>query len=161
MFNALNGIRALVDEDPEQPSAPSRQLSAILRNAMSTVKRRTVPLGEELDIVRSYLALEHMRYEERLRVRYELDAELDREPVPPMLLQTLVENAVKHGVAHDPKAATLSSAAQRGLKRWCSLCATAGMSRGQGQWHGNRPAQYTAKARTHIRRKGFHSHREP
>ncbi|MBK7946373.1 MAG: histidine kinase [Flavobacteriales bacterium] len=116
MFNALNGIRALVDEDPEQAKRAITQLSAILRNAMSTVKRRTVPLGEELDIVRSYLALEHMRYEERLRVRYELDADLDREPVPPMLLQTLVENAVKHGVAHDPKGGDLVISAQRGLE---------------------------------------------
>jgi len=117
MFNALNGIRALVDEDPERAKRSITQLSAILRNAMSSVKRSTVPLGEELDIVRSYLALEHMRYEERLRVRYDLDETLERELVPPMLLQTLVENAVKHGVAHDPKGGDLVIGAQRGLDK--------------------------------------------
>ncbi len=113
MFNALNGIRALVDEDPEQAKRAITQLSAILRNAMSTVKRRTVPLGEELDIVKSYLALEAMRYEERLRVRFEVEAGLERELVPPMLLQTLVENAVKHGVASQPRGGDLVIGARR------------------------------------------------
>ena len=116
MFNALNGIRALIDEDPAQAKRAITQLSAILRNAMSTVKRRTVPLGEELDIVKNYLALEAMRYEERLRVRFEVDEGLDREPVPPMLLQTLVENAVKHGVARLPQGGDLVVGAHRGLE---------------------------------------------
>ncbi len=99
MFNALNGIRALIDEDPARAKLAITQLSSILRNAMSTVKRRTVPLGEELDIVKDYLALERMRFEERLRTRFEVDPSLERVPVPPMLLQTLVENAVRHGIA--------------------------------------------------------------
>lgn len=102
MFNALNGIRALVDENPEQAKRAITQLSAILRNAMATVKRKLVPLGEELDIVKAYLALEAMRYEERLRTRFDVAPGLEREQVPPMLLQTLVENAVRHGVANLP-----------------------------------------------------------
>ena len=99
MFNALNSIRALIEEDPERAKRSITLLSAILRNAMSTVKRRTVPLGEEIDMVRSYLLLEAMRYEERLRVRFDVDPSLERMPVPPMMLQTLVENAVRHGIA--------------------------------------------------------------
>lgn len=99
MFNALNSIRALIEEDPERAKKSITLLSAILRNAMSTVKRRTVPLGEELDMVRAYLSLEAMRYEERLRVQVEVDPALERSPVPPMMLQTLVENAVRHGIA--------------------------------------------------------------
>ncbi|HRO99301.1 MAG TPA: histidine kinase [Flavobacteriales bacterium] len=113
MFNALNGIRALIDEDPDQAKRAITQLSAILRNAMSTVKRRTVPLGEELDIVKAYLALEAMRYEERLRTAIDVPAELDRIPVPPMLLQTLVENAVRHGIAHLPGGGDLHIGAHR------------------------------------------------
>lgn len=112
MFNALNGIRALIDEDPAQAKRAITQLSAILRNAMSTVKRRTVPLGEEIDIVKAYLALEAMRYEERLRVSFAIDPALEREPVPPMLLQTLVENAVRHGVARLPGGGDLHIAAK-------------------------------------------------
>jgi sensor histidine kinase YesM len=99
MFNALNGIRALVDEDPEQAKKAITQLSAILRNAMASVKRNLVPLGEELDMAKAYLELERMRYEERLRVHIHVPAELERELVPPMVLQTLVENAVRHGIA--------------------------------------------------------------
>jgi signal transduction histidine kinase len=99
MFNALNSIRALIEEDPERAKRSITLLSTILRNAMNTVKRRTVPLGEEIDMVRSYLALEAMRYEERLRVSFEVDPALERRPVPPMMLQTLVENAVRHGIA--------------------------------------------------------------
>lgn len=99
MFNALNSIRALIGEDPERAKNSITLLSAILRNAMSTVKRRTVPLGEEIDMVRSYLSLEAMRYEERLRVSFDVDPALERCPVPPMMLQTLVENAVRHGIA--------------------------------------------------------------
>lgn len=99
MFNALNGIRALVDEDPDKAKRAITQLSAILRNAMATVRRDVVPLGEEIDIVKAYLELEHMRYEERLRYTFDVPAELIRVQVPPMLLQTLVENAVRHGIA--------------------------------------------------------------
>ncbi|MBZ0207000.1 MAG: histidine kinase [Flavobacteriales bacterium] len=99
MFNALNSIRALIEEDPERAKRSITLLSAILRNAMSTVKRKTVPLGEEIDMVRSYLSLEAMRYEERLRVHFDVDPALERSPVPPMMLQTLVENAVRHGIA--------------------------------------------------------------
>ena len=115
MFNALNSIRALVDEDPEQAKRSITQLSAILRNAMATVKRRTVPLGEEIDIVKAYLALEAIRFEERLRVRFELEEGTDRELVPPMLLQTLVENAVKHGVSKLPQGGELHVGVYRSL----------------------------------------------
>lgn len=99
MFNALNSIRALIEEDPERAKNSITLLSAILRNAMATVKRTTVPLGEEIDVVRSYLDLESIRYEERLRVEFDVDPTLEREPVPPMMLQTLVENAIRHGIA--------------------------------------------------------------
>lgn len=116
MFNALNGIRALIDENPEQAKRSITQLSAILRNAMSTVKRKTVPLGEEVDIVKAYLALEAMRFEERIRVHFDVDPALEREPVPPMLVQTLVENAVRHGIAKLPQGGDLYIGAQRGLE---------------------------------------------
>jgi hypothetical protein len=113
MFNALNGIRALIDEDPARAKLAITQLSSILRNAMATVKRPTVPLGEELDIVKAYLELERMRFEERLRTRFEVEAGLEREPVPPMLLQTLVENAVRHGIARLTEGGEVVVAAHR------------------------------------------------
>ena len=59
----------------------------------------TVPLQQELDIVKDYLALEQMRFEERLKVIFEIDPDTLNQPVPPMMLQTLVENAIKHGIS--------------------------------------------------------------
>jgi LytS/YehU family sensor histidine kinase len=115
MFNALNGIRALIDEDPVRAKEAITQLSAILRNSMTTVRRDTVPLGEELDIVKAYLALEGMRYEERLRTTFDIDEGLEREPVPPMMLQTLAENAVRHGIAHVKGGGRLEVGAHRTL----------------------------------------------
>ncbi len=116
MFNALNGIRALIDEDPDQAKRSITLLSAILRNAMATVKRKVVPLGEEIDIVKAYLGLEAMRFEERLRVKFEVEPGIDRIPVPPMMLQTLVENAVKHGIAKFPEGGEVIIGAQRGFE---------------------------------------------
>ena len=115
MFNALNSIRALIDEDPARAKQSITQLSSILRNAMSTVRRRTVPLGEEIDVVKDYLELERMRFEERLRTRFDVDPSLEREPVPPMLLQTLVENAVRHGIAKLTKGGEVIISVQRGM----------------------------------------------
>ena len=114
MFNALNSIRSLIEEDPDRAKQAITQLSAILRNAMATVKRRTVPLGEEIDMVSAYLTLETMRFEERLRVRFDIDPALAREPVPPMMLQTLVENAVRHGIAQLPAGGEVSVSARSG-----------------------------------------------
>jgi two-component system LytT family sensor kinase len=62
----------------------------------------TVPLASELEAVSDYLALESVRFEDRLRVEFAIDADTRQVPIPPMLLQTLIENAVKHGIAPLP-----------------------------------------------------------
>lgn len=99
IFNALNSIRALVDENPRRARTAITELSNILRSSMQTEKLETVSLENELSIVRDYLALENIRFEERLKVRYEIQPETLELPVPPMMLQTLVENAIKHGIS--------------------------------------------------------------
>lgn len=99
MFNSMNSIRALVDEDPELAKTAITQLSTILRNSLIIGKRKTIPLEEELKVVRSYLALESIRYEERLQVNIDVPKDTEQRPVPPLMLQTLVENAVKHGIS--------------------------------------------------------------
>lgn len=99
IFNALNSIRALVDENPTRARTAITELSNILRSSMHAEKLETVPLHRELDIVNDYLALEQMRFEERLQVKYEIDEDTLDQPVPPMMLQTLVENAIKHGIS--------------------------------------------------------------
>ena len=98
IFNSLNSIRALVDENPERARTAITELSNILRSSMQVEKMETVPLHKELDIVKDYLALEQMRFEERLKVEMDIDEETLSLPVPPMMLQTLAENAIKHGI---------------------------------------------------------------
>ncbi|UAY52514.1 sensor histidine kinase [Ferruginibacter albus] len=99
IFNALNSIRALVDENPVRARTAITELSNILRSSMQTEKLETVPLERELNIVKDYLALEQMRFEERLKVELKIDEDTLEQPVPPMMLQTLVENAIKHGIS--------------------------------------------------------------
>ncbi|MEO7960658.1 MAG: histidine kinase [Ginsengibacter sp.] len=99
IFNSLNSIRALVDENPPRARSAITELSNILRSSMQVEKMETVPLHKELDIVRDYLALEQMRFEERLKVEMDIDEDTLEQPVPPMMLQTLVENAIKHGIS--------------------------------------------------------------
>lgn len=99
IFNALNSIRALVDENPTRARTAITELSNILRSSMQAEKLETVPLQRELDIVKDYLALEEMRFEERLQVQFDIDEDTLNQPVPPMMLQTLVENAIKHGIS--------------------------------------------------------------
>lgn len=99
IFNSLNSIRALVDENPQRARRAVTELSNILRSSMHAEKAETVTLERELNIVKDYLALENMRFEDRLKVVYEIDEDTLDQPVPPMMLQTLVENAIKHGIS--------------------------------------------------------------
>ncbi len=99
IFNSLNSIRALVVEDPERARKAITELSNILRSSMKVEKVETVTFEKELDIVKDYLALENMRFEDRLHIEYDIDEDTLDQPVPPMMLQTLVENAIKHGIS--------------------------------------------------------------
>jgi two-component system, LytTR family, sensor kinase len=99
VFNALNSIRALVYEDPEKAQRSITQLSGLLRNSLLADRRKTVELREEIKTVEDYLALEKVRYEERLQSHIDVDSRTLFWQVPPMMLQTLVENAIKHGVS--------------------------------------------------------------
>ncbi len=99
IFNALNSIRALVDENPERARTAITELSNLLRSSMQTEKLEFTSLEKELDIVKDYLALEYIRFEDRLQVEYDIDEDTLDQIIPPMMLQTLVENAIKHGIS--------------------------------------------------------------
>lgn len=99
IFNALNSIRALVDEDPQKSKNAITQLSNILRNSLSLDRQKLITFQEEMETVKDYLALESVRYEERLRTSFELDPTSDQYLIPPLMIQTLVENGIKHGIA--------------------------------------------------------------
>jgi LytS/YehU family sensor histidine kinase len=108
LFNCLNSIRGMVSEDPPQAQDMITRLANILRYNLQRDRRHTVPLASEVEIVSDYLALESVRFESRLRVRIDIDDAAREVPVPPMLLQTLVENAIKHGVEDLPAGSEVS-----------------------------------------------------
>lgn len=102
LFNALNNLRALVNEDPARAREMLTRLSSTLRHTLTHSTRERVPLADELAVVRDYIALEQLHHEERLRVDWQVDPAATGASVPPMLLQLLVENAIKHGIARTP-----------------------------------------------------------
>jgi sensor histidine kinase YesM len=102
LFNCLNSIRGLVVENPPQAQEMITRLAHILRHNLSRDAAHTVPLSSEVDVVTDYLALESVRFDDRLRARFDLAPGTGEIPVPSMLLQTLVENAVKYGIAPLP-----------------------------------------------------------
>jgi LytS/YehU family sensor histidine kinase len=103
IFNSLNSLRALIDEDPARARLAVTQLANLLRYSLQSSQLETVPFEDELRVVNDYLALEQVRHEERLRLRMDIAPETLQLPVPPMLLQTLVENAVKYGISQRPE----------------------------------------------------------
>lgn len=113
VFNALNNLRALILEDPERARELVTRLSNTLRHALDHSQREWTTLREELDVVRDHLAVEQVHYEDRLRPRLDIDpAALDAR-VPPMALQLLVENAIKHGIARTAGGGALGVRASR------------------------------------------------
>jgi sensor histidine kinase YesM len=102
LFNCLNSIRGLVAENPGLARDMITRLANILRYNLHRDLNHTVPLVSEVEVVSDYLALEAVRFEDRLRVEFAIDDGARQFPVPPMLLQALVENALKHGIAPLP-----------------------------------------------------------
>jgi hypothetical protein len=102
LFNALNTVRALIVEDAGKAQLAVTRLASTLRYTLRANHQELVPLAHELEIVLDYLELEKLRFEERLAVRIEVTREAARARIPVMLLQTVVENAIKHGIAELP-----------------------------------------------------------
>lgn len=98
LFNSLNSIRALIDIEPYRAQENITKLSNLLRKSLIIGSEQLVPLEEELLIVQDYLDLEKVRFEERLNVVFEIDKQVTNVLIPPFILQTLIENALKHGI---------------------------------------------------------------
>ncbi len=113
IFNSMNIIRALIVEDPEVAKASITRLSNILRSSMLMGRKRVIAFSEELQLVYDYLNLEKTRFEERLNLDFQIDEACLNHYVPPMILQTLVENGIKHGVSKLPEGGTVQVIAKR------------------------------------------------
>lgn len=107
IFNALNSIRALVDENPSKSKQAINHLSNILRNSLTFEKKGLTKFDDELKIVKDYLSLESIRFEERLKTELDVDANSSRFLVPPFMIQTLVENGIKHGISRLTQGGTI------------------------------------------------------
>jgi two-component sensor histidine kinase len=113
LFNSLNSIAALVGSDPEGARRMCERLGDFLRRTLALGARDAVTLGEELELVDRYLAIEQVRFGERLGFDKRIGPGAERCVVPPLLLQPLVENAVKHGVADRVEGGTIVIEAKR------------------------------------------------
>lgn len=99
IFNALNSIRALVDENPKKSKNAITQLSNILRNSLASNKTKLTSFENELKTVKDYLGLESIRFEERLSTEFDIHPDSYQFHVPPLMFQTLIENGIKHGIS--------------------------------------------------------------
>jgi LytS/YehU family sensor histidine kinase len=102
LFNSLNTVRSLIADDPARATRAVTHLANTLRYTLSAGRGELVTLAQELDIVRDYLALESMRFEDRLEVEYDVAPNTAAVQIPVMLLQTVVENSIKHGISELP-----------------------------------------------------------
>lgn len=102
LFNCLNSLRGMIDEDRGRAQQMVTRLAELLRASLRQDEASAIPLEEELATVEAYLELESVRLEERLRIRREIAPEALGALVPPMMVQGLVENALKHGIAQLP-----------------------------------------------------------
>ncbi len=102
LFNSLNTIRGMISEDAPRAQHMITLLAGLLRRALQATDAQTVPLSEEMEAVADYLELERTRFEERLQVSLDIEPAASDCAVPVMLVQTLVENAMRHGISRLP-----------------------------------------------------------
>lgn len=112
LFNTLNTAIALVRDDPAQAENLLEDLSELFRHALADTQE-AVPLRQELQLAERYLAIEQLRFGERLKVQWSVDEAASTARLPPLILQPLVENAVKHGVEPSPEGAVVRISTQR------------------------------------------------
>ncbi|PZP31619.1 MAG: sensor histidine kinase [Roseateles depolymerans] len=112
LFNTLNSAMALIQIDPGRAEGVLEDLSELFRVALADADA-VVTLGDEVELARRYLAIEQIRFGDRLRVHWELDPAAAGARVPPLLLQPLVENAVRHGVEPNDEGGELTLTTQR------------------------------------------------
>jgi two-component sensor histidine kinase len=113
IFNSLNSLRSLIDEDPRRARLAVTQLANLLRYSLQSGQMETVSFEQELQVVQDYLALEQVRFEDRLHLRLDIAEDTLSLQIPPMLLQTLAENAIKYGIAQQPAGGEIAISAQR------------------------------------------------
>ncbi|MYM93145.1 sensor histidine kinase [Duganella vulcania] len=113
LFNSLNSISALTSQDPKAARRMTLELASFFRQSLGMEAHKKVTLDEEMRLIRHFLAIEQVRFGARLQVEEQVEAEAAACLVPPMIIQPLVENAVKHGICNMPDGGTIRVTARR------------------------------------------------
>jgi two-component system sensor histidine kinase AlgZ len=113
LFNTINAVLGIVRTQPKQAETALEDMADMFRMAMSD-DQDLVPLGQEIQLSKQYVALENMRMGERLRVDWQIDSALDDALIPPLLMQPLLENAVYHGIETLPQGGRIRIELHRG-----------------------------------------------
>lgn len=113
LFNALNTVAALVRTQPAVAERVTENLSDVLRMTLDRSAERTTTVSGEVEYLRAWLAVEQERWQERLRIEWNIEGGVDRASIPPLLLQPLVENALRHGIGARMGGGTIAISARR------------------------------------------------
>ena len=113
LFNALNSVLPLVFRDRDAAALTISRLEELLRRSLEADAAQLVPLSRELEFLEMYLEIQKTRFQDRLRVAFDVPAELRGARVPNLILQPIVENAIKHGVSAQPGAGSVEISARR------------------------------------------------
>ena len=162
LFNVLNSVSELIHRDPDAADAMIVRLSRLLRFSLSTRMEHEIPLAEEIEGLRAYADIEQARFPQRLNVEYDIPLDLHDALVPPLLLQPIVENAIKHGLAHsDGRGQIVVRAREEGGMLWLSVSDTgagpdpsrpsSGFGVGMGNTRRRLSRLYGTAHRVHIR----------
>ena len=107
LFNTLNSIASLISENPKAAESTVEKFSELFRYTLKSAEKNTVSVSEELDIVRTYLEIEKVRFGERLQYEITCDDAVRDFMIPALIIEPLVENSIKHGIASEVRGGTI------------------------------------------------------
>lgn len=118
LFNTLHSIAALIDIEPKAAQKMVSQLGGLMRNTLDQDEKSSASLQEEISYIKNYLDIEHVRFQDRLEITYDIEEAVSSATLPYLILQPLIENAIKHGMQDVQEAGTIRiSAAMKSANR--------------------------------------------
>lgn len=150
LFNTLAAVEHLIETDPARAGEMQRHLIAFLRGAMPQLRGQTSCLGDEIELCRSYLAIMKIRMEDRLSYGIDLPADLRAAPFPVLMLQSVVENAIKHGLEPKAEGGSLLISARAAAGRLRVIVADSGLGFGNGHTAGTGIGLNNIRERLHA-----------
>lgn len=108
LFNTLNSITSLIDLDPQKAQKMLAQLGYLMREILEHDQKHFITLESEMAYIKAYLEIEHIRFHDRLSLQFQIDEDCLQAEIPALLLQPIVENAIKHGISRNPGGGSIS-----------------------------------------------------